>query len=62
MLAPRAGAAWGLSAGHPARVEGGGTWLRSALQCGGGNRFQFVLLLAQQALLPPGTLSTRFQD
>lgn len=39
----------------PARVAGWGAWLRSALQCGGGNRFQFVLLLAQRALLAPGT-------
>lgn len=38
-----------------ARGRGRGAWLRSALQCGGGNRFQFVLLLAQRALLAPGT-------
>lgn len=35
--------------------RGRGAWLRSALQCGGGNRFQFVLLLAQRALLAPGS-------
>lgn len=45
----------GPSAGGPGEGRGRGAWLRSALQCGGGNRFQSVLLLAQRALLAPGS-------
>lgn len=53
--APGAGAAEAPVRGGPGEGRGRGAWLRSALQCGGGNRFQFVLLLAQRALLALGT-------
>lgn len=45
----------GASGGPPGEGRGKGAWRSSALQCGGGNRFQSVLLLAQRALLAPGT-------